>query len=358
MRIQKEIDNIARVKDKIATMPLTMEDAIEFHKRAVAKIEKDRKEANKAMGIKEKDYAKGFTGASAKPKKITSPGLKKMHLVESIFEDFKKNLNEANEEDENLFDDEDDEEEDKPSSLNRKSNSSSWRDSADLFNSRLDDIRAKERRSLQKYDRDLYKEHDWENEYKDWAYEQGIEEPDAAGFDDWLENDLGYNEKDRSIIRKEMEKDELRKERLAKEKERDDAAREEERKRKEAEDKRKRDEDNLASSVWGEKDWIAEREKAGGLDNLDLDDYSEAEKAALQKKFDEFDNDEEAQRKYLRQFKERTMKEKEEADKQAKKEKDEKLKKRFDKASQISKTVTDTPTRVKNRLSKLGINIH
>ena len=61
MRIQKEIDNVERVKEKIATMPLTMEDAIEFHKRVVERVEKERKEINKELGIGdvEKD---GFTG--------------------------------------------------------------------------------------------------------------------------------------------------------------------------------------------------------------------------------------------------------------------------------------------------------
>ena len=91
MRIQKTIDNVERVKDKVATMPLTMEDAIEFHKKVIERVEKDRKEANKAMGVGDVEK-NGFTGASEKPKKIKSKELKKMHLEESLFEDFKKKL--------------------------------------------------------------------------------------------------------------------------------------------------------------------------------------------------------------------------------------------------------------------------
>ena len=85
MRIQKEIDNVERVKEKIATMPLTMEDAIEFHKRVVDRVEKERKEINKELGIGdvEKD---GFTGRT-KNFKTSTPELKKLKLSESLFKE-------------------------------------------------------------------------------------------------------------------------------------------------------------------------------------------------------------------------------------------------------------------------------
>ena len=85
MRIQKEIENVERVKDKMATMPLTFEDAIEFHKQVVDRIEKERKEANKELGIGDIEE-EGFTGASKEPKKVSTPELKKMKLSESLFE--------------------------------------------------------------------------------------------------------------------------------------------------------------------------------------------------------------------------------------------------------------------------------
>ena len=86
MRIQKEIENVERVKDKIATMPLTMEDAIEFHKQVVDRIEKERKEINKELGLDSDIEEKGFTGASKEPKKVSTPELKKMKLSEALFE--------------------------------------------------------------------------------------------------------------------------------------------------------------------------------------------------------------------------------------------------------------------------------
>lgn len=92
MRIQKEIENVERVKDKIATMPLTMEDAIEFHKQVVDRIEKERKEINKELGLDSDIEEKGFTGASKEPKKVSTPELKKMKLSESLFESLNEDL--------------------------------------------------------------------------------------------------------------------------------------------------------------------------------------------------------------------------------------------------------------------------
>lgn len=91
MRIQKEIENVERVKNRVATVPLTMEDAVEFHKQVVDRIEKDRKDINKELGLDSDIEEKGFTGASKEPKKVSTPELKKMKLSESLFE----SLNEA-----------------------------------------------------------------------------------------------------------------------------------------------------------------------------------------------------------------------------------------------------------------------
>lgn len=90
MRIQKEIENVERVKNRVATVPLTMEDAVEFHKQVVDRIEKDRKDINKELGIGDVEED-GFTGASKETKKVSTPELKKMKLSESLFE----SLNEA-----------------------------------------------------------------------------------------------------------------------------------------------------------------------------------------------------------------------------------------------------------------------
>ena len=90
MRIQKEIENVERVKNRVATAPLTMEDAVEFHKQVVDRIEKDRKDINKELGIGDVEED-GFTGASKETKKVSTPELKKMKLSESLFE----SLNEA-----------------------------------------------------------------------------------------------------------------------------------------------------------------------------------------------------------------------------------------------------------------------
>ncbi len=86
MRIQKEIDNVERVKNRVATVPLTMEDAVEFHKQVVDRIEKDRKDINKELGIGDVEED-GFTGASKETKKVSTPELKKMKLSESLFKE-------------------------------------------------------------------------------------------------------------------------------------------------------------------------------------------------------------------------------------------------------------------------------
>lgn len=380
MRIQKEIDNIERIKDKIATMPLTMEDAIEFHKRAIKKVEKERKETNKALGIKEKDFEKGFTGASAKPKKVTSPGLKKMHLSESMFEDVEKKTFHLNEDalsdyldreeakidadikrreqeevNKEEFDDDYDEDGNPnyaiPREEREKEVKTKYKPASDEYDSSKhngpkfnqakethkdaaewhDEQRIARREKQRKLDNRLWNTRDFKADFAVFQRENP-----GVSFKDWLEGENEYTNNEINRLSKRYDS-EMAKQRM-------------------------KDDDNFANELWKEKDWVAEREKAGGLDKLDLDDYSDKEKAALKSKFDEFDNDEEAQRSYLRQFKDKTMKEKEAREKEekerAEKERAERIKNRFDRASQISKTVTDAPNKVKNRLSRLGINIH
>lgn len=119
----------------------------------------------------------------------------------------------------------------------------------------------------------------------------------------------------------------------------------------EAEDEEKQK--DIGSSLWAEKDWVAERENARKAGTkLNLDDYSKEEQDALEKKFAEFDSDPIAQAKYNRTKK---TKEAEEAEK-AEKEKEAKIQKRFDKAGNVIRKTADLPNQLKNTARKLGIN--
>ena len=86
MRIQKEIENVERIENRQPVEPLTMEDAVIQHKKAVDKYEEERKEINKELDLDDDIEEKGFTGASKEPKKVSTPELKKMKLSESLFE--------------------------------------------------------------------------------------------------------------------------------------------------------------------------------------------------------------------------------------------------------------------------------
>lgn len=86
MRIQKEIENVERIENRQPVEPITMEDAVIQHKKAVDKYEEERKEINKELGLDDDIEEKGFTGASKEPKKVSTPELKKMKLAESLFE--------------------------------------------------------------------------------------------------------------------------------------------------------------------------------------------------------------------------------------------------------------------------------
>lgn len=82
MKVQKEIENVTRVPNRYPIEPLTMEDAVLFHKKVVDNYEKMRKDLNKELGIGDIEE-KGFTGRT--DGKFSTPELKKMKLSESLF---------------------------------------------------------------------------------------------------------------------------------------------------------------------------------------------------------------------------------------------------------------------------------
>lgn len=82
MKVQKEIENVTRVPNRYPIEPLTMEDAVLFHKKVVDNYEKMRKDLNKELGIGDIEE-EGFTGRT--DEKVSTPELKKMRLSESLF---------------------------------------------------------------------------------------------------------------------------------------------------------------------------------------------------------------------------------------------------------------------------------
>lgn len=238
MRIQKEIDNLERIKEKMATMPLTFEDAIEFHKRVIERVEKERKEINKELGIGdiEKD---GFTGRTDNFKTST-PELKKMKLSESLFEED---------------------------------------NSGSIFAQQVDDELEQEERERQE--------------------QQKIERMKKA-------------QQERA--------------------------------------------EKLKDKVWGEKDWVAEREKARKEGkNLDLSNYSEEEKEIINQGLNDFDGDETAKAQYARKKKAEEEKKAKEEKEKAEKEAEKKHQDRLDKAGKIGKTIAELPNSVVKGLNKAGI---
>ena len=84
MKVQKEIENVTRVPNRYPTEPLTMEDAVIFHRNVVDRAEKARKELNKELGLGDIEE-EGFTGRTNK--KFSTSELKKMKLSESLFKE-------------------------------------------------------------------------------------------------------------------------------------------------------------------------------------------------------------------------------------------------------------------------------
>lgn len=319
MRIQNEIENVERVKEKIATMPLTMEDAIEFHKKVVERVQKERKDINKELGIGdvEKD---GFTGRT-KNFKTSTPELKKMKLSESLFEE---------------LDDTD-----------------GWGDEIEYILSE----------TFSKIENLIYEI----NNCRRGSYTNCETAEELADYIHRLAEDLdecSYEIKANSKnINESLNEDDSGSNfvQQAEEEEREKKA-EEERKRKEEEEKEKKA--RLKDKVWAEKDWVAEKaqaEKEGR--ELDLSKYSKEEQDAVKKGLEDFANDETAQAQYLR----KKEKEMEDAAEKAEKEKKDIRKELFgysgDKEDitkaigNVGKAIAGVPDKLKTGLSKAGINI-
>ena len=357
MRIQNEIENVERVKEKIATMPLTMEDAIEFHKKVAERVQKDRKDINKELGIGdvEKD---GFTGRT-KNFKTSTPELKKMKLSESLFEELEDTdgwgdeieyiLSETFSKIENLI--------------------------YEINNCRrgsYTDCETAE--ELADYIHRLAEDLD-ECSYEIKANSKNINESLNEDWDDLI-NDIEKEERDKNQAEatqhmidqqekekeEEAEKAEEEKVEKAKEEKRIQAAEE---KRKKAEEERKA---RLKDKVWAEKDWVYEKAKAAKEGReLDLKDYSKEEQDAIKQGLEDFAGNETAQAQYLRK-KEKEMKDAaKDAAEKAEKEKKDARKELFGYSGDIEdipkaignvgKAIAGVPDKIKTGLSKAGINI-
>ena len=343
MRIQNEIENVERVKEKIATMPLTMEDAIEFHKKVVERVQKERKDINKELGIGdiEKD---GFTGR-IKNFKTSTPELKKMKLSESLFKPLnenwvvvtrdkdddslldgavfnslsnaKKYLNQlrAEEPEYNYSIEEVDprssfaDEEPLDESLNEELEvTDGWGDEIEYILSETFSELENLMYEVRNCRRSSYTNCETAEELADYIHRLA-EDLDECSYE-IKANSKNINEslnEDDSGSNFVQQAEEEEKERRA----------EEEKKRKEEEEKEKRD--RLKDKVWAEKDWVAEKAKAAGEGKeLDLSKYSKEEQDAINQGFEDFANDETAQAQYLRK-KEKEMKDAAEKAKQEKK---------------------------------------
>ena len=329
MRIQKEIDNVERVKEKIATMPLTMEDAIEFHKRVVERVEKERKEINKELGIGdvEKD---GFTGRT-KNFKTSTPELKKMKLSESLFEP----LNEGYRTVDEICRD-----------VQYTLRTNGFENFSPFVNSSGYDwisIDCGSDPSVRPEMFQVLRDEGYDADYDD--YDNYIEIYVGDLYESLNEDDSG------SIFVQQAE-----------EEDRERKAEEAKKRKKKAEEEKKA---RLKDKVWAEKDWIAEKAKAEkeGRD-LDLSKYSKEEQDIVKQGLEDFANDETAQAQYLRK------KEKEMKDAAEKAEKEEKAarkelfgysgdKEDITKAiGNVGKAIAGIPDKLRTSLSKAGgINI-
>lgn len=406
MKIQKALDNVERVKNKTAVMPLTMEDAVQFHNKVIDKIEKDRKEVNKTLGLGDIEK-NGFTGSTNK--KVTSPELKKMKLSESRFTDYvedKKKLSESLD----------------------YINSNDWgeeikhilfplleelfkarfeiffgirgeythcntvkeliqylRTTIGKFNDTINQLESNQT-SLQESLVSNFLVEDWDDYIAEIEQEEEEEKRRAAQEEKEQaqkekrdrEERIRQDERIRDDERKRLQAKDRRRQRKAdahidattgekqrrraaaqaeaerraaeQEEEERQAAQAEEEARKAEEERKRRIRDQVAS----EKDWVKEREIANreGRD-IDFTGYSDEEQQAVKDYLDDFDNDETQQAAYLRKYKEETDKKAKEAEEQRKKEQEERRERRVTRA----KKLIDIPNRVKGNLRNLGINI-
>lgn len=119
---------------------------------------------------------------------------------------------------------------------------------------------------------------------------------------------------------------------------------EEERKAKE-EAKRK---ERIGDAAWDEKDWIAERKKG----DLDFSNYSDEEKAEIEKRLKAFDDNKTAQAQYQRKKEAEERKKAEEERKKAEQKKEEKIKQGIDTFGKVAKAPGELL-----KAAKKGLNI-
>lgn len=329
MRIQKEIANVENIKNRQPVEPLTMEDAVRTHKAAIDRIEKDRKDVNKELGI-EGIEEKGFTGASKEPKKVSTPELKKMKLAESLFEELEE--------------------------------TDGWTEEVqDILSEVLEDIQGL-KYELDNCIRGAYTDCKTAEELS--AYVEVLATGLQFAAEQLMDNASHLNEaatiKAGDLVG--MDSDEVEAERERQEEE--ERKRQEEERARAEEEQRKADEKakNDGDSAWGEKDWVKERQKArekAGRDDVepDMDGYTDTEKEAIRQRLRDFDNDAEAQARYKRKADAKAAEEKEKKEKEA----EEKRAARRDRtAGEIEKAgqaIKDMPGKLRNAGRGVGINL-
>ena len=109
-----------------------------------------------------------------------------------------------------------------------------------------------------------------------------------------------------------------------------------------------RERERIGDAAWGEKDWIAEREKG----DLDFSNYSDEERAEIEKRLKAFDENPTAKAQYQRKKAEEERKKAEEERKKAEQEKEEKIKKNIETIGKAAKA----PGELLNAVKK-GLNI-
>lgn len=329
MIIQKEIVNVENIENRQPVEPLAMEDAVRAHKAAIDRIEKDRKDVNKELGI-EGIEEKGFTGASKEPKKVSTPELKKMKLAESLFEELEE--------------------------------TDGWTDKVqDILSEVLNDIQDL-KYEIDNCVRGPYTDCKTVEELA--AYVEVL----ATGLQfaaEQLMDDAPHLNEAATIKAGDlagMSDDEAEEERKRQEEE--ERKRQEEEQARAEEEQRKADEKakNDGDAAWGEKDWVKERQKARektGRDDAepDMDGYTDAEKEAIRQRLRDFDNDAEAQARYKRKADAEAAEEKE---KKEKEEKEKRAARRDKMASDIEKagqSIEDMPGKLRSAGRGVGINL-
>lgn len=329
MRIQKEIANVENIKNRQPIEPLTMEDAVRAHKAAIDRIEKDRKDVNKELGI-EGIEEKGFTGASREPKKVSTPELKKMKLAESLFEELEE--------------------------------TSKWPDEVrDILFLALEDIQDFKYeidncvRGVRTGCHTIEELAEYVEMLSTWLHALAEQLMDDASH-------LNEAATIRAGDLAGMSDDEVEEERERQEEE--ERKRQEEEQARAEEEQRKADEKakNDGDTAWGEKDWVKERQKARertGRDDAepDMDGYTDAEKEAIRQRLRDFDNDAEAQARYKRKADAEAAEEKEKKEKEEKEKRDARRDRIAGNIEKAGQSIKDMPGKLRSAGRSVGINL-